>query len=92
MDIFTGLISYLIVALSLSLTSYITIFKPSIDLLEDIVGEKTSYSGIFAFLIWTVLGTLCAPWLLVILLSNNNTTIVEKIAVDLAEGYLEDDE
>lgn len=92
MDIFTGLIGYLIVALSLSLTSYITIFKPSIDLLEDIVGEKTSYSGIFAFLIWTVLGTLCAPWLLVILLSNNNTTIAEKIAVDLAEGYLEDDE
>lgn len=92
MEIFTVLIGYLIVALSLSITSYITLFRPSVDLLEDIIGFKTNYRGIQAFLTWIFFATLSAPWVLLILLSNNNKEIVEKIAIDLAEDYLDDDE
>ena len=69
-----------------------TIFVPSIKLLEEIVDEKTFYSGIKGFLLWNIMATFAAPWTLIILLSNNNKKRSETFAITLADTLLEDDE
>lgn len=92
MDFLTGLVIYLVVAVSLSLTSYLTIFRPSIDLLEEILEQKTVYSGVLGFLIWNICATVVSPWTLLILLSNRNTETSEKFAVSLAEALIDEEE
>lgn len=92
MEFSTGWVIYLAIAASLSLTSYLTIFRPSINLLEEILEQKTLFSGITGFLLWNIFATIVAPWTLLILLSNRNTETSERFAVSLANAMLEEDE
>lgn len=84
---------YGIIAVSIAWTSYLTIFRPSISLLEEILEEENRvYKGITGFIIWTLLATIGAPFMAIILLTNNNENSIEKFAVTLANRTMKHDE
>jgi hypothetical protein len=70
----------------------LTIYKPSTDLLEEILDERTIYSGISGFFIWNSIATALAPWVLVLLLRNDNQNIIESMAVNRANSIIDEDE
>ena len=92
MDFVHGMWIYIIVAISLCLTSYITIFRHAVEYSEEILDEISEYKGVFGFTLWVALATLFAPATLVLLVANDNKKVIEDIAVQLAEKQLEDDE
>ena len=92
MDFLTGLQMYLVVAIALAGTSYWTLYKPAIQLLEEIVQEKTVYSGWLGFTIWNICATAVAPWTAFILLKNNNEEFIEQFAVALADKMMVNNE
>jgi len=92
MDYLSGLQVYAVVSAALAGTSYLTIFRPSIELLEEIVEDKTLYSGWLGFIMWNILASIVSPWTAYILLKNNNEEFIEQFAVRLAERIIEEDE
>ena len=84
--------TYLITSLSLSLTSYFMLFRPSVNLLQEILNtEDTAYNGVQGFLIWNMLATVFSPVALISLLKNNNTKIIETIATGLADREIDEE-
>ena len=84
MDFPTGLLIYALLALGLSLTTYLTIYRSAVKLLEEILDtDKTVYSGLSGFLLWIVFASLMAPWTATLLLKNNNTEVSEEMAATL---------
>jgi len=81
---------YLLISVSLAWTSYFRIFRPALDLLEEILEQKTVYRGAFGFLTWTVLAALGAPMTLYILLTVDNGPIITHIATELADRELDE--
>jgi hypothetical protein len=76
----------MLVAISLAWTSYITIFRPSVDLYIEIIEEdKPLYRGITGFLLWTMLAIPMAPWIAYILLTADNEEAIRNFASTLAE-------
>jgi hypothetical protein len=92
MDIMSVVLMYIVIALSASITSYITIYRPAINLLEEIVERKTLYSGLIGSSIWIILTTIAFPWNINILLKNDNDLFIERFAVELAERMDNTDE
>lgn len=90
MDFLTGLQLYGIVAAGLAGTSYITLFRPSIELLEEIIEDKSPYSGVFGFCVWNLLSFLAAPVVVFILLQNDNENFIEHLAVALANKIIDE--
>jgi len=87
------LIWYGVISLSLAWTSYITIFRPSIELLKEIIEEeKTVYSGFVGFILWTIFAAILAPFTAYVLLKNRNEEFIQEFAVSLADRHMEDDE
>lgn len=84
-------IGYIIFAIATAMTGYIMIYKPAVDLLEEIVEEETVYGGVIGFLIYTIIATVLAPGICFLLLKNRNTEIIEGYAVSLAENILDDE-
>jgi hypothetical protein len=60
------------------------------DLLEQIIDKRTIYNGISGFLIWNSLAIIIAPWILLVLLSNNNQDFIENMAVSIAESMIDE--
>jgi K+ transporter len=72
------------IALALAGTSYLMVFRPSIELFEEIIDkENTVFSGLTGFLIWTIIATLIAPYVVFVLLQNNNKDFIENFAIGL---------
>lgn len=92
MSLVYGVYLYLTIALSLGLTSYINLFRPSISYAEEILDEELPYNGLFGLIIWVALATLFAPFTALLLLANNNTGIIKDLAVKFAKKHLEEDE
>lgn len=76
---------YLIVAISLAITGYIVLYRPSILLLEEILEKPTPYGGLMGIILFLIIGFICAPVLLIILLKNDN----DKFIYDLATRFYE---
>ena len=89
MDLWVILKIYTIIATSLSLTSYFMLYKPAIELVEEIVDKKTVYSGIKGLLLWNILTFPLIPYTGYILLDNDNEDFIESFAVSLAEKLKE---
>jgi hypothetical protein len=85
MDFWTIIQTYLLISTGLAITSYITLYRPAIAFLEEIVEQKTRYSGPFGAALWTIIAFVFSPYILFILLSNNNRDFIELFAVTLAE-------
>jgi len=93
MDLPTGLLIYTTLALGLSLTTYLTIYRSAIKLLEEILDtEDTVYSGLSGFMLWIVFAAIMAPWTLTLMLKNNNTETSEEMAATLAQKILDIDD
>ena len=90
---FTGLQVYLIVAAALAGTSYFTIYRPAIELTEEILDEDLKfYRGWFGTSLWLVITAIFAPATLIVLLRNNNESFIEQFAVALANTMMDEDE
>lgn len=89
MDFSTGLGLYIIIAISLAATSYMMLFRPSIELLEEIIEDKSQYSGITGLIIWYIGATIAAPFVAYVLLKNDNDGFIEALAVALADKILD---
>lgn len=92
MELWDWLAGYTVGAVSLAWTSYIMIYRPAVDLLEEIVDKKTVYSGITGFLLWTIMASIMSPWVVYALLSNNNKSFVHEFALNLADRMTDNDE
>ena len=81
----SGWILYLITALSIGITSYITIYKPAVELYVEILEDEdvlqTSWT---AAILWILASTRAAPVIAITLLSGKN----EKIIKDIVLGWL----
>jgi len=81
---------YLLVAIAISGTSYFNLYRPGIQLLEEIVEERTIYSSMLGATVWSLIALIAAPAIAVILLSDTNKEFINSLAVRLAEKHEED--
>ena len=83
------IIIYGILALSISLTSYINIYKPAVELYKEITDEDVPQVGsiIYKF-VWIVLGFVLAPFVGFMLLKGRNDNYIR----DLVVAWIENDE
>ena len=68
------------------------LYQPSIELLEEILDEKTVYSGLTGFIIWNSIAVILAPGIMFLLLKNDNEKWIQEFALKLADKRLDDDE
>ena len=83
---------YILIAVAIAGTSYFTLYKPSIELLEEIVERKTTYSGFILGVTWCLGAVIAAPLIATFLLKNDNEKFVEQFAVTLANRIIEDED
>jgi hypothetical protein len=67
-------------------------YRPAIKLLEEIIEDDTTYSGVLGFILWMLFSTIAAPWNLYLILQNNNEQFIEDFAVTLANRILESED
>lgn len=92
MDFVTSAQLYGVVATAIAGTSYFTLYRPSIALTEEIVGEELPlHSGWVGITIWFLLSGIVAPWTALLLLKNDNEEFIESFAVSLADRLIEDE-
>jgi len=93
MDFWGVLQIYLIVAAALAGTSYLNLYRPAIQLLEEIMERKVPrYNGVTGTIIWLLIAFIVAPITAILLLNNNNIIFIERLAVSLANGLIEEEE
>lgn len=86
MDFWTAAKIYAIVSLALAGTSYYTLYKPSIELAEEIVGRDLPFhSGWLGTILWFLMSGLMSPWTIFVLLSNDNNKFIESFALKITE-------
>lgn len=69
------------------------IYHPAINLFEEIIEKKnTIYSGITGFIIWNIIAIFLSPWILSLLLKNDNESVIKYMALMLVEYIEEKDE
>lgn len=83
---------YLLVALAIGCTSYITLYRPATELLQEILEQKTFYNTWSGSLLWIILSSIAAPFLFIVLISNDNESFIRALASTLANKYIEEDE
>lgn len=92
MDFITGLQIYGLIAFSAGITSYLMIYRPAIKLLEEIIEESTTYSKWYGAILWVAFSTIAFPWIVILLLKNNNRGYIEHFAATLAQKIIEQEE
>lgn len=92
MDFIIGLQIYGLIAVSAGLTSWLTIYRPAVKLLEEILEDSTVYSTWFGTILWILFSTVAFPWIVLLLLKNNNKSIIEEFAGTLAVKILEQED
>jgi len=90
MDFWTVLQIYLVVSVALAGTSYWNIYKPAVNLLGEILEVENPLGPGYAIL-FSVIAFVMAPITAIMLLSNDNTNFIKKLAVTLAESILEEE-
>lgn len=93
MELLKWIMYYLATSASLALTSYFVLYRPAIKLLEEILQERSeNYRGIRGFILWQLVATVFSPYVLLLLVKNDNDTIIQQAAVTLADHILEEEE
>jgi len=93
MDFWSGLQIYLVVAAALAGTSYINLFRPAMQLLEEIMGRKMPWHrGWLGTSVWLISAFIFAPAVIFLLLNNDNDDFIEKFAVALANRIIKREE
>ena len=91
MEILTISLAYLVVAITVSLTGYFVIYRPSMAIVHEVL-ERKPVGGIFGFLIWTTITTVLAPWLTFLLLTNDNESVIRSFSLGMIERNLEEED
>jgi len=91
MEFIQALGIYSLVAIALTWTTYITIYRPAIEILEGIIELKTSFSGIIGFIMYTIVGFIFAPILPLLIIANDNESLRIKLASELLSRYIDDE-
>jgi len=93
MDVWSGVQIYLVISAALAGTSYINLYRPAIQLLEEILDDKAPiYSNWVGMSMWLIMSFIVAPFTAVLLLSNDNEEFIEKLAVSLADKVIKNKE
>lgn len=83
---------YTLCALALAWTTYITIIIPAISIAQEVLEKDIGMKGILGFIIWSIIGTVMAPLLLIVFILTDNKTFISKLALGLIDHYDEFDE
>lgn len=84
---------YSLVALGVSWTTYITIFRPTVAIVNEVLEYKPrSLNGFIGFILWTALAFILAPFTTVLILVNDNNFCIQTLAADLIEKLGDDEE
>lgn len=93
MDVWLYLQAYLIISTDLAGTSYFTLFRPAVELAEEIIEERlTMHRGWRGLVLWLIITSILSPVAAYALLKNNNSEFIENYAVIISEGYIEDED
>ncbi len=92
MDFLEVLQFYALCALALAWTTYIIIIMPAIDIAHEVLEKDTGMKKLLGFIIWSVIGTVMAPLLLITFILVDNKTFISKIALGLIDHFDEFDE
>lgn len=97
MSIWTGLQMYGLIAVAMAGTSYLRIYRPAMELLLEILDEEyledaSLYSGAVGTISWFIISIIATPYILFILLKNDNATTIRHIASHLATRVIEEQE
>jgi Trk-type K+ transport system membrane component len=92
MEVWGILQIYLLVAIALAGTSYFNLYRPGIQLLEEIIDQKTVYSTFWCALVWLVIALIMAPFIAIVLLVNDNNEFIHSLALKLASRFEEEEE
>ena len=73
---------YVVVALSISLTSYLNIYKPALELYKEITEEERPIIESFIYKgIWVILGFIMAPLIAFMLLRGRNDNYIRDLVI-----------
>jgi len=90
MDSWTIFQLYGLVSVAIGTTSYITIYRPAIELVEEILGEELPvYRGWFGISLWLFISVAASPVTALVLLSGNNEKFINDFALRLADRVIE---
>ncbi len=92
MDFLEVLQLYALCALALAWTSYIIIIMPATDIAHEVLEKDTGMKGLLGFIIWSIMGTIFAPLLLIAFILIDNKTFIGKVALGLIDHFDEFDE
>lgn len=93
MDFWVVMKVYGIISVALAGTSYFTLYRPSIELTEEILDENLpSHRGWVGVSLWLTFAMILSPLTLYVLLSNDNEDFIEDFAVRLSEHLMDEDE
>ena len=93
MDSWTIFQLYGLVSVALGATSYFTLYRPAVELVEQILDEELPiYRGWFGTSLWLIIATLGSPVSALVLLSNNNDRFITDFALKLADRVIDTDE
>lgn len=82
-------IVYAIIALSISLTSYLNIYRPALDLYIEITEEERPIVGSIIYkIVWLVLAFIMAPFIAFMLAKGRNENYIRNLVV----AWIGDDE
>ena len=84
--------AYGVVSIAVSGTSYFTLYRPAIDLAEEIIDKDLpSHRGVLGTGIWLVLAALMCPFTVWLLIRNDNLDFIERYALVISERYIDDE-
>ena len=73
---------YLVVALSISLTSYWNIYRPALDLYKEITEEDSPVVGTVIYkIIWVILAFIMAPFIAIMLVKGRNDNYIRDLVI-----------
>jgi hypothetical protein len=93
MEIWAWVQVYGIVASALAGTSYFTLYRPGVELAEEILDEDLNlHRGWLGTTMWLLISASLAPYTLFTLLKNDNAEFIEGFAVALADRIMKDED
>jgi len=83
MNVEVAIQTYLLLAVSLAISTYLTILIPAYKLAEEIVGKTLSEK--ISSVAWLIAATVAAPAILLLILLGKSQKLTDKLAVMMAE-------
>ena len=60
-------------------------FRMTIELLEELLEYRPVYAGILGFFVWNIVGLVMFPYMAMMLLRNDNDTVIKELVLFFLE-------